>query len=50
MIGGVCLQFLSTLNFIHQQYDAIFIVHVHGIELSAAFEGRENIQKKLKFN
>ena len=53
-IGEVCLQFLSTSNFIHQQNEAIFKQNDHfklivnGIELHAVFEERENKQKNGK--
>ena len=52
---GVCLQFLSTQNIIHQQYEAIFKQNDHfnlivqGLEQRAAFEEWENRQKDAKF-
>ena len=50
MIGEVCLQFLSTINFKYRQYEVIcnqddhFQLIVHGIELCAAFEERKHKQ------
>ena len=43
--------FFLSQTFINQQHEAIFKQndHVHGIELHAAFEERENKQKDAKF-
>ena len=56
-IGEVCLQFLSTPKFFTSDSSmepslnrtTIFILIVHGIELHAAFEERENKQKNVRF-